>query len=501
MVNGGKMRMYELFGILMTVRAKAPKSRFSRIPALAILTLTLMALPRQGGAQPKLAIPIPNLKLSGITNVQDYLVFPWLAQYIGAIYTYVTGAAGVVAGVMLIVGGFQYMTAGGDASRAGAAKTRIVDATVGLFLVLGSYMILATVNPTLVELSDLQIRKVEQTLLQSHIANRDGVPAENAQPWDAPPPAGPPGPAMVPATDPKGNYVAQENCPADMVAIPRSEEYKPQGSAKNVPAFCIDRFEAPNVGGTKPFIGIMEWEAEWYCLESGKRLCSYSEWVRACLGPKGENTYGYGPAFIPGPVVSKEEPNKWAVRSTGKGPAPCNYDTVKSPPLQHGLLLGMASKFPMKMPSHSLLRADNPRLQDPTIVSIGGDKKTYKEWQDKLKDYLDKVADSAGPSGSRKDCKTAEGVMDMVGSTQEIVVKDNAADLTAEQRIAKGDMLEGAAKPYTWVSFYFSPIAHLANTAAKPNCTVTWGGPHALRQRWMENGFRCCLNLKEKPKE
>ncbi|MEK9151772.1 MAG: pilin, partial [Patescibacteria group bacterium] len=75
-----------------------------------------------------------------------------LGDYISSVYRYAVSVAGVIAAVMMMVGGFQYLTAGGDASRVTQGKERIVDSLVGLFLALAAYLILNTINPDLVNL-------------------------------------------------------------------------------------------------------------------------------------------------------------------------------------------------------------------------------------------------------------------------------------------------------------------------------------------------------------
>lgn len=75
-----------------------------------------------------------------------------IGDYIAAAYKYGVAIASIIAAIMMMIGGFQYLTAGGDASRVSAAKGRIVDAIVGLCLTLGAYLILNTINPDLVSL-------------------------------------------------------------------------------------------------------------------------------------------------------------------------------------------------------------------------------------------------------------------------------------------------------------------------------------------------------------
>lgn len=49
--------------------------------------------------------------------------------------------AGVVAVIYIIIGGYQYITAGGNPEQAQAAKTTIMNAVIGLVIVFASYVI------------------------------------------------------------------------------------------------------------------------------------------------------------------------------------------------------------------------------------------------------------------------------------------------------------------------------------------------------------------------
>ncbi len=53
--------------------------------------------------------------------------------------------AGVVGLVYLIIGGYQYVTAGGNAETAAAARTTILNAVIGLIIIFASYAILTWV--------------------------------------------------------------------------------------------------------------------------------------------------------------------------------------------------------------------------------------------------------------------------------------------------------------------------------------------------------------------
>ena len=83
-----------------------------------------------------------------------------IAQYIRAIYKYAIGIIGILAAVVLMVGGVMWIVAGGNASAIGEAKAWIGASLTGLLLALMSYLILATINPALIDLRISQIKTV-----------------------------------------------------------------------------------------------------------------------------------------------------------------------------------------------------------------------------------------------------------------------------------------------------------------------------------------------------
>lgn len=56
---------------------------------------------------------------------------------------------------------------------------------------------------------------------------------------------------------------------------------------------CMDMFEAPNKRGVRPFVMRSFRDAETWCGERHKRVCSEEEWEQACEGPE-HRPYAYG---------------------------------------------------------------------------------------------------------------------------------------------------------------------------------------------------------------
>ena len=82
----------------------------------------------------------------------------WIGQYVGALYRYGVGLAAILAVVMIMVGGFLWLTSGGNQNQVSRAKEFIVSALTGLLLALFSFMILYTVNPRLVQLESIRVK-------------------------------------------------------------------------------------------------------------------------------------------------------------------------------------------------------------------------------------------------------------------------------------------------------------------------------------------------------
>lgn len=98
--------------------------------------------------------PKEGYKVSGDTSM--------IGNYIIAIYKYAIGVVGILAAVVMMLGGVLWLIAGGNAERVSNAKSWIVAAVTGLVLALSSYMILALVNPDLVNFKITDIGSVKE---------------------------------------------------------------------------------------------------------------------------------------------------------------------------------------------------------------------------------------------------------------------------------------------------------------------------------------------------
>jgi hypothetical protein len=118
-----------------------------------------------------LSVSLP-LGGTGITTVQD------LGDYINKLYIFLLGISGIIAILMIMVGGVQYVVAHGG-SEAGEGKKRITNALTGVLLLFLANIILFTVNPQLIKLIVPQMPKARTVLFIS-----DGTSCETLMAQD-----------------------------------------------------------------------------------------------------------------------------------------------------------------------------------------------------------------------------------------------------------------------------------------------------------------------------
>ncbi|OGL85647.1 hypothetical protein A3I40_00045 [Candidatus Uhrbacteria bacterium RIFCSPLOWO2_02_FULL_48_12] len=106
--------------------------------------------------KPAVQIPGFNVPAEGIDITPTTV-----GEYIKAIYTFSVYAGSILAVVVLMIGGFMWLTSGGNVSQVGQARTYIGGAIAGFVLLLLSWTLLQMVNPRLVEFRSLVINSVE----------------------------------------------------------------------------------------------------------------------------------------------------------------------------------------------------------------------------------------------------------------------------------------------------------------------------------------------------
>jgi len=112
-----------------------------------------------------------NVDIPGASIGQPYIqgkavIIPFLAQYVAAVQKLAISIGLIAAAIMIAWGGFRYIVSGTAAGMQDGKET-IVNALIGLVLLLGSYLILANVNPNTAVTQSLTIPIVERQKLEA----------------------------------------------------------------------------------------------------------------------------------------------------------------------------------------------------------------------------------------------------------------------------------------------------------------------------------------------
>lgn len=74
-------------------------------------------------------------------------------EFLVWLYRFALSSAAILAIIMIIMGGIEYIISGGSSSKRESARKKIEQALLGLLLAVGAYLILYTINKDLVEKS------------------------------------------------------------------------------------------------------------------------------------------------------------------------------------------------------------------------------------------------------------------------------------------------------------------------------------------------------------
>lgn len=113
------------------------------------------------------------------------------------------------------------------------------------------------------------------------------------------------------AKKPKPHAVVAKSCPKGMIEVPAGivllgspasdfdrDNWEKENEKVSTDAYCIDAYEYPGHKGKRPKSGVTWSQAMTMCKQRGKRLCTESEWERACKGPRNLK-FPYGDVFDP----------------------------------------------------------------------------------------------------------------------------------------------------------------------------------------------------------
>lgn len=110
---------------------------------LSLFVVSLFALPVMVSAQP--VAPLNSVG-TGDTLGINYGLATGLGQKdvrntVASIINVALGLLGIVAVVIILIGGFEWMTAGGNEEKTGEARNRIFAGIIGLAIILSAYAI------------------------------------------------------------------------------------------------------------------------------------------------------------------------------------------------------------------------------------------------------------------------------------------------------------------------------------------------------------------------
>lgn len=108
----------------------------------------------------KLNIPIPGLEELSQEGGAP-VTSETLPKYIGGVYKFLIGIAGILAVMVIAYGGIVWLFSGGASEKISHAKELIVGAVAGLLLALGSYLLLYTINPKLVNFTNFTVPSIK----------------------------------------------------------------------------------------------------------------------------------------------------------------------------------------------------------------------------------------------------------------------------------------------------------------------------------------------------
>lgn len=130
---------------------------------------------------PELGIPIPNGNLTAPTRENGIVRIAFLAEYINAVYRYLSTIGLVIAIVMVVYGGFLYLGASAGVGEIARGKKIITDSIIGMLIILSAYGILSLVNPQTVNLKVLELAFVNEEQLLRTIQTPTGDPEAAAE--------------------------------------------------------------------------------------------------------------------------------------------------------------------------------------------------------------------------------------------------------------------------------------------------------------------------------
>ncbi|MFA5051358.1 MAG: C39 family peptidase [Patescibacteria group bacterium] len=128
---------------------------------------------------PKLQVQIPGFqgftsdksKIVSEENGQKSYSFPWIGEYLIALYKWAIRLIAALAVVMIMWAGVEWMVAGGNSSQISDAKERIRGSLFGLVLLLGISTFLSFINPELTFFKPIQLGVIKTVELDGELSD------------------------------------------------------------------------------------------------------------------------------------------------------------------------------------------------------------------------------------------------------------------------------------------------------------------------------------------
>ncbi|MFH0857514.1 MAG: GDSL-type esterase/lipase family protein [Candidatus Magasanikbacteria bacterium] len=149
---------------------------------------------QQMAESPSLRITIPGLQFTDPQSVVEMtkeagvpnrIVLPFLGEYIVVMYRYGIVSISIIAIIIIMISGLQYMLPGEGNKNITQAKERIERSLIAIVLAVGSYTLLYTINPALVRFQNLSITTVAGVSLNDLVYD-DRDPVELMYAGDVP---------------------------------------------------------------------------------------------------------------------------------------------------------------------------------------------------------------------------------------------------------------------------------------------------------------------------
>ncbi len=113
---------------------------------------------------PVLSVSIPGFGKFSEVKCDDKnpdCAIPWMAEYLSAIFEYSIKIIGILAIIVIMLGGIIWLTAAGSKERLGQAMNFIKGGILGIVIALCSWALLFILNPNLVILKSININYIE----------------------------------------------------------------------------------------------------------------------------------------------------------------------------------------------------------------------------------------------------------------------------------------------------------------------------------------------------